>query len=402
MLWMTASSMGAGAGGMTTSSTSETLLDSIDAYRTRCFEITTQFLAIFRASNTQQQNASLQLLSMWTSRRIQLFLQTHLSPSLLTTYITDTSILRDVYEATIFFATSMGRIGADFSPLLPSIFEPRCVSIVTGHWRDGVDKLSNILRICREAGVASPLFSTTHANTMDGEGNNSGTKTATTITEEYPEYAKTITAPRQLLSYPPLARLVNAFLSGLNELRRCLFPQILSQLRIIFQDKTKAIRSILSSHQRAVLTPGFLEVSDDAGKLRSLAGEYLDEFSGCIEPYLSNSLEIAFGSFENVVTVEVKEEEVKKEDKTEDVLQEEEKVVEEDNVSMKEEDNIVKESNVEDEIKEEEEEVKDTNDNQGEEIDKVNDGVKEDQPQMTEAEEVIAEETTPAFTAEET
>lgn len=145
-------------------SVTEKILDGIDLYRTRYFEIASQYLAIFRSSpsystkTVESSNRAYMLLSMWTTRRIDTFLHEHLSKKCLP-QISDTATLRDALESATFFATSMGRLGADFSPMLQSIFQRRLVAIVTSHWVDGLQVLENTLKVCRDSGIASPLYS---------------------------------------------------------------------------------------------------------------------------------------------------------------------------------------------------------------------------------------------------
>ena len=233
---------------------------------------------------------------MWTTRRIDTFLHQQLSSKYLP-MISDTATLRDALESATFFATSMGRIGADFSPLLPAFFNPRLISIVTSHWTDGLNALQDTLKVCREAGIASPLYNSREVISPIG----------ISIEEEEEEEGisavqstKTPSPPRQLLSLPPLARLVNSFLTGLNELRRCLLASSFPQLRSDYHDSfvTKA-RAILVENERAVLKPGFLSKGEEAGKLRSVAVELKEEFDNCVEPYLANALEVSFGIFDN-------------------------------------------------------------------------------------------------------
>ena len=237
-----------------------------------------------------------QLLSMWTTRRISTFLQDHLNAKCLP-LITDATTLRDALESVTFFATSMGRVGADFSSMLQPIFQPRLVSIVTSHWSDGLNILENTLKVCRDTGIASPLYSKREvaSNDQDFERDN-------IVSGEQDERCKTPAPPRQLLSHPPLARLVNAFLIGLNELRRCLlacaFPELRNNFRTHFVTKAK---QLLVQNERSVLTPGFLNMKgEDAGKLRTLAVELKKEFDACVEPYLSVAIEVALGSFDNI------------------------------------------------------------------------------------------------------
>jgi hypothetical protein len=281
-----------GVSGIVSQCRAHLIIDSV--WPRRCFEIATQFLAIFRSSASTSSKPSksddhaYQLLSMWTTRRIDTFLQDHIVAKCLPS-ISDTATLRDALESVTFFATSMGRVGADFSPLLQDIFQPCLVSIVTSHWSEGLNILENTLRVCRDTGIASPLYS--NREIIQNENEAAG------------GVAKDLSAPpRQILSLPPLARVVNAFLIGLNELRRCLlpctFPELRSYFRKEFIDKAK---QILVQNERAVLTPGFLNMKgEDAGKLRSVAIELKEEFENCAEPYLSGALELALGSIDTM------------------------------------------------------------------------------------------------------
>lgn len=268
---------------------SELLLDSIERYRTRCFEIATQFLAIFRTNTTintsTKYNNSLSLLSLWTTRRIQLFL-TSLSKQLV--QVENSAALRDALDATVFFATSMGRIGADFSSLLPPILEPQLVRIVTQHWRTGTDTLSKTLRVCRDAGVAGPLFHDDEDNDhYDDDNNNNNSNTTSTPSP-----------PRSLLALPPLARLLNAILTGLNELRRCLLPDTLPTLRQALAETLREAQSLLETNDKLVNVPG---LKGEATKLRDVAKDLRARFESVLEPYCRTSLEVAFGAQQHVV-----------------------------------------------------------------------------------------------------
>eukprot|EP00592_Proboscia_alata_P016409 CAMPEP_0194399782 /NCGR_PEP_ID=MMETSP0174-20130528/126845_1 /TAXON_ID=216777 /ORGANISM="Proboscia alata, Strain PI-D3" /LENGTH=785 /DNA_ID=CAMNT_0039196217 /DNA_START=80 /DNA_END=2439 /DNA_ORIENTATION=+ len=322
-------------------SPTETLLEVIESYRTRCFEIATQFLAIFRASGstsavaggtgtqpTSTSTSPTMLLSLWTTRRIELFLsllQSHLDASLLLTnnrtHTTNkhppasqknsptaggAAILRDALEATSFFAVSMGRIGADFQSRLAPIFEPRLVRIVTRCWEEGVASLNGTLAVCREAGVATPLYNTSIGtddistgglptatanpeaigdpsdNTSIGTDDIStgGLPTATANPE-----ANDCTPPRTLLAHPPLARLVNSYLTGLNELRRCLLPNTFSLIQTSTASFLENCRATLTLNQRKVNTPGFLR--GESIMLRKVAGELLEVFETVVVRYVN-------------------------------------------------------------------------------------------------------------------
>ena len=234
-----------GVSGIVSQCRAHLIIDSV--WPRRCFEIATQFLAIFRSSASTSSKPSksddhaYQLLSMWTTRRIDTFLQDHIVAKCLPS-ISDTATLRDALESVTFFATSMGRVGADFSPLLQDIFQPCLVSIVTSHWSEGLNILENTLRVCRDTGIASPLYSNREIIQNEDEAAGGVAKDSSA-------------PPRQILSLPPLARVVNAFLIGLNELRRCLlpctFPELRSYFRKEFIDKAK---QILVQNERAPCT----------------------------------------------------------------------------------------------------------------------------------------------------
>jgi hypothetical protein len=247
-------------------------------YMNSVFEVATQYNAIFRAQ-TQSSSDSVPLLSMWMARRVRSFmdlLRIELSR------MEDSASLRDALEASVFFANSMGRLGADFTARLPEVFEPKMLSLVDSIWTQGFEQLRETLRICRDAGVASPLVSQS-LDAMEADP-------ALDFAPGGP-----LVPPRALLAFPPLARLVNAILTGLNELRRCLLPGIFSQLRSTLESLLAEIKRELMDNERAVLKPGF---RGEAAQLRETAAKFKSIYSQTIDPYLRGSLEAALGNNE--------------------------------------------------------------------------------------------------------
>lgn len=243
------------------------------------FEVATQFNAIFRAQ--QSLNDSVPLLSMWMARRVRSFIELLRYEM---SHIEDSAALRDALEASVFFANSMGRLGADFTTQLPEIFEQKMLSLVDSTWKQGLEQLRETLRICREAGVASPLVSQSLETTEPDPALDNSV-----------ELDGPLPPPRVLLAFPPLARLVNAVLTGLNELRRCLLPGIFHQLRKSLDDMLSETKTELMNNERAVLKPGF---RGEAAQLREIASKFKHIFSQTIEPYLRGSLEAALGNKE--------------------------------------------------------------------------------------------------------
>lgn len=258
---------------------SEQLLDTIERHRTRMFEIATQFNAIFRAQ-TNAQKISLSLLSMWISRRVNSFL------SLLQSRLNDmedSATLRDALDSCVFFSASMGRLGADFTSQLPPLFEKKMLNLVVNSWKEGVAQLEDTLKICREAGVASPLSSSTLSNPSPSDTVNDTSG------------GSPMPPPRQLMALPPLGRLVNAVLNGLNELRRCLLPGIFSKLRESLDKVIQKVGTILQTNERAVMTPG---LRGDAKELRRIAAEMKTVMETIVTPYLNGALESSLGNDE--------------------------------------------------------------------------------------------------------
>jgi hypothetical protein len=225
------------------------------------------------------------LLSMWLGRRIHAFL-TLLSSQLL--IMEDSASLRDALEASVFFATSMGRLGADFTPQLGHVFEPRMLALVTKQWKDGAAHLTETLGTCRQAQVNFPLVA------IVTSGATTDMPTATSISDSaVPEAdGSVMPPPRLLLKWPPLARFVNAVLSGLNELRRCLLPGIFSSLIAELDHVLSSARAELVAHERAVLVPGF---RGEAVALRETAALYLQLWDELVAPYVRGSLRAALG-----------------------------------------------------------------------------------------------------------
>ena len=278
----------------------EQILDSIEQYRTRCFEIVTQFLAIFRGSfiatstalsSSDVHDHSVSLLTMWTLRRILSFLVTLSSDMLM--HVKDTATLRDALDAVSFFASSMGRIGSDFQPLLVFIFEPRLIEMVTRHWNDGLNSMIETLKTCRDVGIAGPLFG---AETSTNSGDNQGDYSDRDV--EIIQSFRTPAPPRKLLVMPALARFLNSYLCGLNELRRCLLPGTFPAIRLAQSKLIINAKMALQANERSVLTPG---IRGEALRLREIASKMKFEFDGCLEPYMAGCLEVAFGSVDHAM-----------------------------------------------------------------------------------------------------
>ena len=277
----------------------ELLLNTIDRIRTRTFEVATQFLAIFCGTSSSQMQTSLQrqpftLLSMWLSRRVQHFL--HSLESQLA-FVNNAATLRDVLDASNFFASSMGRVGADFQCLLPPMFEDRIASIVMRRWSNGVKSLDVTLKVCREAGLAGPLSSTATTSVGRSIEDDNGEHGADAGAEDDAVDIGTPLPPRRTLASPPLARFINAFLDGLNEARRCLLPGSSETLRRASIQVFSSVDAILQANERVVLAPG---LRGEAAKLRDAAARMRKDYATCVQPYLKMAVEFSIGSLDRL------------------------------------------------------------------------------------------------------
>jgi len=224
------------------------------------------------------------LLSSWITRRIQTFLSHTLEPYMMS--MMDPSSLRDILDSVLFFAISMKRVGADFTSLLPSIFQSHLVRIITHYWREGLHQLEETLKVCRDAGKASPLQDLSIISSVVVEEEEDTTKTPLSMDP-----------PKKILSYPPLARLINVYLSSLNDLRRFLLMGCILPLRTyLHTEYLIQIDQVLQENERFVMTPGFLQGKGDGAKnLRSCASGMKDLFHTCMHGYMIDALEISFG-----------------------------------------------------------------------------------------------------------
>jgi hypothetical protein len=317
----------------TTGSSDTTLMDRLERYRTRLFEVSTQFQAIFRRANinnsavgnnnedkTAANTTTQHVLNLWLARRIETVLgilrreiqvdissnnnNNHpngTSSTSATTLLLDAGYVRDVLEASVFFGTSMGRLGANFTATLSPIFGSAMIHIVTQqYWKDGVTQFVETITVCRDAGVASPLVSSnssaaaasTTTTTTDGTTTWMDSTSSTALPED--QDGQPQPPPKKLLEFPPLARLVNAFLQGLNELRRCLLPDIFPTLRRHCQVHVlDRVEMELRGFERAVNTPGY---SGEATAMRTIATQMNTLLTQLVRSYLLGSLEAAFGN----------------------------------------------------------------------------------------------------------
>jgi len=298
----------------------EKILNWIERHRTRCFEIVSQFSSIFcgvddmaimnRGAALVEQSPE-SLLSIWCTRRVQLFLRSlnqelqhtkidslNISSDVVGTKSVNTigvttmptiaslPILHDVMDASVFFATSLQRMGFDFSTLVLDMMEKCTVTVVLQSWHEGLNAFNETLRLCREAGVADFLINKTvseeDADHLIGTFVAAGESQASIM---YP--------PRCLVAFPPIARLANTFVASFNDLRRFLLPGIFDLLNHrLLNDIFPELDKILEENEVEVTTP---RMHGDALNLRTVASEYKKIASQVLKPFILQALDVAIG-----------------------------------------------------------------------------------------------------------
>ena len=233
----------------------------------RCFEVATQFLAIFSSATSKN------YLRMWVMRRIQSYLQL-LSKTAL---ITDFNVLANVWEAAIFFASCMAKsLQCNFAPLLPSSLDPHLIRILREKW--STQKLQETLQLSREHSLPNLLTNTLFSPTTLPEE------------EKVKEEDEGLHPPKSLLLWPPLARWINSYLNGLNDLKRCLVPSAFQKIRSLHHQRKEEISKLLSSH--------LLQCKQAcvSSTLANNSEQMIQIYNSVVVPYMDNALEYALGT----------------------------------------------------------------------------------------------------------
>lgn len=235
------------------------LLDVIEKCRTHWFEIATQYKTLFGEAG----GGGGQPLAAWLSRRVGgfLVLLDEVLPS-----VEEGASLRSLVEQTMSFSASMGRLGADFRVLISPVFE----SAVRGNavntwksactaWESGLSELRTGASAGR-VGFSPPLYLPTAAAhklisvnlSASGEGaelEHSDSNSSSSIS-----MTSGVSPPQQLLSYPLLARFVNAVLASLNQLRECAPLSLEPILKEDLDNVLVGIAVSLGIHREACIT----------------------------------------------------------------------------------------------------------------------------------------------------
>jgi len=199
-------------------------IEMLEVNRTSWFSVVTQFNALFQETLLQPEeridaHPPSSILSAWVMRQTQKLLA---ELRVLLPGIEDGASLRAVLEQSLFFSSRMGQVGCDFSGLVLPLFAKVVSDRISDSWDSSMSHFKIMLttekfvleseEYSREQVI--PLYLRQELNEADDQAAASPMPVRRSGQEDVP-------APTGLLAFPPLAYLLNAFLSGFNLLREC-------------------------------------------------------------------------------------------------------------------------------------------------------------------------------------
>lgn len=148
--------------------------------------------------------------------------------------IDDFSSLATVFEQSLFFGGSLGRVGVDFRALLVVHFEDHVLELVGQQWRVACREFQESLNAHALAATGSassfaktPIMLATHRSaTANGSGRSSSSSFSLRASASGEDYAP----PHVLMAFPIAAEFTNAMLTSLNDLRLCTIASVQTRL----------------------------------------------------------------------------------------------------------------------------------------------------------------------------
>jgi hypothetical protein len=182
----------------------------IDISRTSLVDLVSQFSAIFSDSIIQDDISSSSILSSYIMNvvpDIKRVFEEHLSR------INDVLIISNILTQFMHFGTALSRKGMDMRQLVANVFESRVVQIFSKLVYDGVDCF---IRDLEGNGMKNMAINDDLRGKRENNNNN-----------------KPFAPPLELLDYPALSLLTNAYLSAFNALRQLPFISIFDPVGLI-------------------------------------------------------------------------------------------------------------------------------------------------------------------------
>lgn len=148
--------------------------------------------------------------------------------------IEDLSSLATIFEQSLFFGGSLGRVGVDFRAVLIVHFENHVFDVMTQKWRRACRDFEDTLRAhsLGSAGFSSSRTPIVMASFRHGSANG---HTPQLLPRNTASREDDYSPPRALMAFPILAEFTNALLTSLNELRLCTIASLQNRLARKFQ-----------------------------------------------------------------------------------------------------------------------------------------------------------------------
>lgn len=225
----------------------------LESRRTSLYTVVTQFRALF---NMQLLEADT-LLRAWTTRQINAVV-TQLRQLL--GQIDDGSAIRALLEQSVFFAKRLATEGVDFTNIVVAVFRDNLLDRMRRDTSAALQQYKHVMQYERlQVGSENqmvPLYVPASTVSVGNDGDN--------ILSDHmrQESFGDLKCPLQILSFPPLCLLLNAFLSTLNMLRAC-------PLGLVYDDCCSLITSALSD----IIT----HLVDHSSDLQSRGAKYLND-----------------------------------------------------------------------------------------------------------------------------
>ena len=278
-------------------------IEMLEANRTSWFAVVTQFNALFEDSisetSKEMPHPASAILNAWITRHSQQLL---VDLEKLVAGIDEGAAVRSVLEQALFFAARMGQVGCDFSTSIIPIFRKIVVSRVTADWKVASANFRSMLAterfvvefddVAKEQVV--PLFLSQEQAATGGDDKSSSPAVTKRASDDVP-------APTAIMTYPPIAYLMNALLCGLNFLRECPIvsakEEIFSELRTILigfiEYFASLAREIRSKGSKYLSSSAAGKVSDedslDKQYARALLRDFLPHVLSCFDHIYSPS-----------------------------------------------------------------------------------------------------------------
>eukprot|EP01094_Clydonella_sp_ATCC50884_P025672 TRINITY_DN6852_c0_g1_i1.p1 TRINITY_DN6852_c0_g1~~TRINITY_DN6852_c0_g1_i1.p1 ORF type:complete len:549 (-),score=163.46 TRINITY_DN6852_c0_g1_i1:219-1865(-) len=207
-----------------------------DTSRAHLFDIITQYRAIFTDNpSASSPICDANMLHSWLVHRIQKYLD---CLKAFLPRVTDGGSLSNLLDQAMYLGMSLGRVGADFRSLLPPIFEQHIVSMFA-------TAVGGATSACIDA-LQQPLVHTESAR---------GYRSMSRGDAHAPD--------QELLDFPPLAVLCNAYLGAFNELRQCAPLAVRERIARVMEDNIRTFTAavVARSHQKSDELKSFAKMS---------------------------------------------------------------------------------------------------------------------------------------------